>query len=154
MAQEVSEWKLDKNGNLVSEAGDNKTTLAKHLNISKDEAEKMINDQDLLRSTVYAEIGVLENQTLEVDNNIKREINNSKGITIAEAKAGKKGVSSTDSYYCDQGAQMAVNGDEINPKNATNYSQFFPPHMKDFKQVDSFDNVPFNQGIALIGTGL
>jgi hypothetical protein len=29
MAPEVSEWKPDKNGNLVSEAGDNKITLAK-----------------------------------------------------------------------------------------------------------------------------
>jgi RHS repeat-associated protein len=154
MAPEVSEWKPDKNGNLVAEAGDNAKTLAKHLSVSQSEASKMIKDQGLLTNILFTDDTVYENQTLEVDNNITRGINNSKGITIAEAKAGKKGVSSTDAYYCDQGAQMAVNGDEINSKNATNYSQFFPPHMKDFKQVDSFDSVPFNKGIALIGTGL
>lgn len=50
---------------------------------------------------------------------------------------------------------MATHGNEITPQNASKYSQFPNPMSFDstpgFKQVDSFDGVGFNKGIASIG---
>ena len=49
---------------------------------------------------------------------------------------------------------MAVNGDEITPENASQYSQFLPwdAVKLGYTEVDSFDGVPINGGVATIGS--
>jgi RHS repeat-associated protein len=104
MAPEVLEWKPDKNGNLVSEAGDNKTTLAKHLNISESKASNMINKQNLTRDNyVESDPSVTKGQTLIVDNNMKRG-------TDSETDTSDK---TSYQYNCHDCSKAVVKGEEL-----------------------------------------
>ena len=84
-------------------------------------------------------------------------IKKSNGVTTTERLNGSnKSISpSTDNYICDECAQMATHGEEITPKNASKYGQFPNPMSFDstpgFTQVESFEGVAFNKGIASIG---
>ncbi len=77
-----SDWKPDANGNLIAEKEDNAASLAIHLNISEGDATQMINSQGLTRENyVQTDAAVTEGQTLKVDNNMTRSIQNSNGRT-------------------------------------------------------------------------
>ena len=79
------DWEPDKNGNLISEVGDNSRTLADKLEISETEASKMINSQGLKRDNyVQTDANVKEGQTLKVNDTRQRIAN------IAEYNIGSE----------------------------------------------------------------
>lgn len=159
MAPQGSQWVPNKEGNLVAETGDNVATLAKHLNISEDEAQTMITEQGLLDKNDKPAQGtnqIEEGQTLEVDNIATRAIGRSKGLTTKQALAQRSNKGNSpyyDNYICDQCAQMVLNGEELTPTNAKKYSTFNSQNAEElgFIEIDSFDGVPINEGIATIG---
>ncbi|OJX53526.1 MAG: hypothetical protein BGO88_00900 [Flavobacterium sp. 38-13] len=150
-----AKWKPDRNGNLIAEKGDNVATLAKYLGTTT----KNISNSFKLNSTgknVPENYQFTEGKTVELNNNVTRAIKRSTGGSVEEINAGKASQDvKNDNYICDECAQMATNGEEINPANAEKYKQFPNPMAVDstpgFSQVDNFDNVGFNQGIASIG---
>jgi hypothetical protein len=92
------------------------------LNISEADAEKMINDQDLLRSVVYAENGVFSGQKLEVNNNITRAIKSSKGIQTEDLGNPDSTLDSSIGYNCHTGARIISSGDDVTNKTLKNTS--------------------------------
>src|SRR5699024_7492106 len=94
-----------------------------------------------------------------VNNNVTKATTKSNGLSWDKYNSvsnPREYISPQDSYMCDQCAQMAVNGEDINPQNARKYSQF-PNMMKPnptegFDQVDNLDGVPINGGIITIGS--
>jgi len=150
-----SEWKPDANGNLVSEAGDNASTLATHLNTSESNASQMINSQGLKRENyVQTDAAVSEGQTLNVDNNMTQSIENSNGVTVSDQLNGAAPNydRTNDNYICDQASMMAVNGEEISTANAqANYSgnnAFFS--TEGYTEVSSLSETEFGKGVAVI----
>ncbi len=150
-------WKPDANGNLVAESGDTVASLAKHLNTTKDKAQKMVSDSKAVNYQGQAATGddeIVVGQTVKVDNNMTRSVKKSDGITVTEAidKNSSKGANKAcDNYICDQASMLAVDGKEITPETANeNYGSdpFF--NTDNYKKVDSFDGVPFGEGIAVI----
>lgn len=149
-----AEWIPDNDGNLIAEKGDNTRTLAKYLGRTVDDVGKSfkINGKSIGNDYEFK-----EGQKAKPDNNVTRAIKNSNGVTTTERLNGSnKSISpSTDNYICDECAQMATHGEEITPKNASKYGQFPNPMSFDstpgFTQVESFEGVAFNKGIASIG---
>jgi hypothetical protein len=143
-----AEWLPTINGNLIAEKGDNAATLAKHLNISQKEAQKMINSQGVKTEGGNVEKG----QKIIVDNNMSRSIKNSTGPSTTERLNGttKSIDMPRDSYECDEASQMAVDGKEISYYNSGGYRQF-TKSTPGFTEVSNFDNTNFGEGIAIIG---
>jgi hypothetical protein len=149
------DWQPDKNGNLIAEKGDNTATLAQYLGTSTQD----ISSRFTLTATgksVPENHEFKEGSLVTLDNNVTRAINRSEGGSVDDINSGKAKIDrANDNYVCDECAQMAANGDEITPENALKYSQFPNPMAYDetpgFTEVDSFEGVKFNQGIASIG---
>ncbi|WDO13629.1 RHS repeat-associated core domain-containing protein [Flavobacterium sp. WW92] len=150
-----AKWKPDRNGNLIAEKGDNVATLAKYLGTTT----KNVSNSFKLSSTgknVPENHQFTEGKTVKLNNNVTRAIERSNGGSVEEINTGKaKQDVVNDNYVCDDCAQMAANGEEITPENASKYSQFPNPIAFDstpgFTEVESFENVSFNKGIASIG---
>jgi RHS repeat-associated protein len=115
-----SDWKPDANGNLIAEKEDNAASLAIHLNISEGDATQMINSQGLTRENyVQTDAAVTEGQTLKVDNNMTRSIQNSNGRTTDQQLSGvRTPVDGRDSYNCHGASMAAVQGNEITKETA------------------------------------
>lgn len=143
------EWKPGLDGNLVAEKGDNTKTLAKYLGTTTADVSKRFtqNGKNISENRQFK-----EGEKVNLNNNMSRAIKNSEGVSPLEKLNGstKSIEPKTDNYICDQCAQMAVNGEEITPANAEKYNQF-TSQTAGFSEVSNFDNVPFGQGIAIIG---
>lgn len=142
-------WKPNRKGHLIAEKGDNMKTLANYLG-------RNVND-------VSKEYGISKNYqfkegtTVIVNNNVTEATTNSKGLSWDKYKSvsnPREYVSQQDRYMCDQCAQMATNGEDINPQNAGKYGQFisWKAEQLGFEQVDNLDGVPINGGIITIGS--
>lgn len=150
-----SDWIPDEKGNLIAEKGDNTATLAKYLGRTVDDVGKNFKKGGKSIGNNYE---FKEGQKAKLNNNVTRAIARSKGGTFEEIISGKAKIDGVnDNFVCDDCAQMAANGDEITPENAGKYKQFPNPIARrgnetpGFTQVDSFDGVNFNEGIASIG---
>jgi hypothetical protein len=148
-------WKPDANGNLIAEKGDNTKTLAKYLSTTT----KDISNRFTLSSTgknISENHQFKEGSKVTLNNNVTRAISRSEGGSVEDINSGKaKADRVNDNYVCDECAQMAANGEEITSENASKYNQFPNPMSSDstpgFTEVESFENVDFNKGIASIG---
>ncbi len=149
------DWKPDENGNLIAEKGDNTATLATYLSTTTQD----VSNRFTLKSTgekLPENHQFKEGAKVTLNNNATRAISRSNGGSVDEINSGKAKMDvKNDNYVCDDCAQMATNGEEITPQNATKYSQFPNPISSNptpgFTQVDSFEGVAFNKGIASIG---
>ena len=151
------DWKPDEAGNLIAEKGDNTATLATYLGTTTQD----VTNRFTLKSTgerLPENHQFKEGAKVTLNNNATRAISRSNGV--ASDTGSYVGWDSTnDRYVCDDCAQMATNGEEITPQNAGKYSQFPNPlyrktderYTPGFTQVDSFEGVAFNKGIASIG---
>jgi len=137
---DMDDWKPDQNGNLIAEAGDNTKTLANFLGRTMEDVGKnfKVKGENIGNNYEFK-----EGQEVKLNNNVTRAIENSNGVTVTEALNGstKSTNPHRDGYICDECTQMATNGEEINPQNATKYSQFPNPISHDptpgFTQVNS-----------------
>ncbi|WP_108868906.1 RHS repeat domain-containing protein [Aquimarina aquimarini] len=155
-------WVPDQNGNLKAEKGDNAATLATHLNISENDASDLIDNQKLERENyVETDAAVVEGQTLDIDNNMTRSVENSNGPTTEQIQSGDTSIKPdrvNDLYNCGGSCIAGVQGKEINPENA-GVQNFFNPMatgegktVRDsFEQVDSLDDAQF--GTTVIDWG-
>ena len=98
---EDSDWEPIKNGNLISEIGDNSKTLSKNYNIPIQQAEKMIKDQNL-RLNINGDIS--PNQELIFENQFSEAINNQ-----SQSSIGFKGKDMNDYNNC-HGATCNLGG--------------------------------------------
>jgi hypothetical protein len=136
----VVDFEPTKEGHLRVEKGDNAAKLRKEYGVAaKDKNFKF-----------------KEGNVILLDNNATRAIAKSKGGSVEDINNGNaKFDVKNDNYVCDQCAQMANNGEELTPDNASKYGQF-PDPMKfestpGYSEVGSFDNMNMGEGIASIG---
>ena len=126
-----------------------------HLRVEKgDTAEKLKKEYGLV--VTDKNFKFKEGNIIVLDNNVTRGIAKSKGGSVDDINNGKaKFDVKNDNYICDECAQMANAGEELTPANATKYGQFPNPMKFDstpgYSQVDNFDGVKKNEGIASIG---
>ena len=134
-------WKPDRKGNLIAEKGDNKRSLAKYLGRS-------VND-------VGKDYGIGNNHQFKEGTKATTKSNGLSWEKYKSVSNPDEYVSKQDFYMCDQCAQMAVNGENINPQNTRKYRQFtsWRAEQLGFEQVDNLDGVPINEGIIIIGGG-
>lgn len=140
MAPELADFEPTKEGHLRVEKGDTAEKLKKEYGV-------VVNDKNFKFK---------EGNVILLDNNVTRAIDKSTGGTVEEINSGKATFDSdNDAYVCDQGAQMANNGEELTPKNASKYGQFPDPMKFDstpgYSEVKSFGDVKKGEGIASIG---
>ncbi|NDJ00136.1 RHS repeat-associated core domain-containing protein [Flavobacterium sp. LaA7.5] len=135
-----TDFEPTKEGHLRVEKGDNAEKLRKEYGV-------VVKDKDYKFK---------EGDIIMLDNNVTRAIDRSEGGSVKEINSGEAKIDrKNDNYICDECAQMAINGEEITPENATKYSQFPNPMKfnptKGFIQIPDFDNLSVNGGIASIG---
>ena len=119
---------------MAPELADFEPTKEGHLRVEKgDTAEKLKQQYGVVVSDKNFKFK--EGNVILLDNNVTRAIDKSTGGTVEEINSGKaKFDFKNDNYICDEDAQMANNGEELTPANATKYGQF-PDPMK-------FDSTP------------
>ena len=134
------DFEPDKNGNLIVEKGDNAQKL-------KSEYGVVMKDKNFKFK---------EGSKIALNNNVTRATKRSEGGTVEEINSGKaKPDRTNDNYICDEGAQMANNGEEITPQNAEKYGQFPDPMRSDstpgYSEVKSLNGIKKDEGILSIG---
>lgn len=134
----VADFEPTKEGNLRVEKGDTPEKLKQQYGV-------VVTDKNFKFK---------EGNIIMLNNNVTRAIENSNGVT-SDTGSTKGWDDKNDSYVCDQAAQMANNGEEMNPANASKYGQFPDPTKFDstpgYSEVKSFGGVKINEGIASIG---
>ena len=135
-APESTNFKPDKNGNLIVEKGDNAQKLKQQYGVK-------VTDKNFKFK---------EGNVILLDNNMTRSIAKSEGVT-SDTGSTRGWDNKNDCYECDQASQMAVAGVEITPANAANYNQF-SESTQGFNEVKNFNDTKFGDGIGLIGTGM
>ncbi len=140
---------------MAPELADFEPTKEGHLRVEKgDTAEKLKQQYGVVVSDKNFKFK--EGNVILLDNNVTRAIDKSTGGTVEEINSGKAKIDREhDVYICDQAAQMANNGEEITPQNASKYGQFPDPMKLDstpgYSEVKSFGDVKNGEGIASIG---
>lgn len=135
----TNEWVPDENGNLIAENGDNAQTLATYLNISQEEAQKKINNQNLNRDNyVQLDAPVTAGQTLTLDNVFTRSLASDGGLATGDSRL---------KYNCWGSACAGVIGKEIKFGVGIDAPATFDNILKtDFSSVDA-TNAKFGETI-------
>ena len=99
------DWEPDSKGNLIAEKGDNAYTLSTYLNISRDEAQQMIDNQNVKTSITIPLIPeVQEGEQIKLDNVFTRNLSSDANLPSGDRQLY---------YNCWGSACAGVNGNEI-----------------------------------------
>lgn len=139
-AAEIADFEPTKEGNLRVEKGDTPEKLKQQYGV-------VVTDKNFKFK---------EGNIIMLDNNVTRAIDRSNGGTVDEINSGKaKADRVNDNYICDEGAQMANNGEEITPANASKYGQIPDPMKFDstpgYTEVKSLNGIKKDEGLISIG---
>lgn len=116
-----------------------------------DTAEKLLKEYGLVVTNPNFEFK--EGNKIIPKTKITSAINESKGVTAAHVIGGEKPSSENrDKYMCEECVLMSAYGLDITPKNASRFDLKNKPYLKDFVEVNSFDELDYSTGFVYMKT--